>query len=192
MDGWINVDKAFSPAVDMYHDLENIPWPWLDSSIKQVMLVHVLEHLGQQTKVYLNIIKELYRVCKPGAEILIVVPHPRHDDFLGDPTHVRPITPDSLKLFSKEANKHWIANHNSNTPLAMQLGVDFRVKSSKGIVDPRWQKMFEAGKMPEDLHLNYNNVIKQYEILLEVVKDGHQDSNATLAQPAGNQEAKAG
>ena len=36
--------------------------------------------------------KELYRISCDQANIHISVPHPRHDDFLADPTHVRPIT----------------------------------------------------------------------------------------------------
>ena len=48
--------------------------------------------------------KELYRICKNNSIIDIVVPHPRHDDFLSDPTHVRPITDMTLSLYDKELN----------------------------------------------------------------------------------------
>ena len=44
-EGYINVDKYGSP--DILHDLETFPWPWRDNSVKEILLYHVLEHLGQ-------------------------------------------------------------------------------------------------------------------------------------------------
>src|SRR5947208_13026944 len=84
--GYVNVDRAGSP--DVKWDLEQFPWPWEDSSVGEVVMFHVLEHLGESTATYLKIIQEIYRVCQDGAAIQITVPHPRHDDFLNDPTHV--------------------------------------------------------------------------------------------------------
>ncbi len=49
---------------------------------------HVLEHLGQTPKVFLGIIKELYRVLKPEAILRVVVPHPRSEGYLIDPTNM--------------------------------------------------------------------------------------------------------
>jgi hypothetical protein len=45
------------------------------------VLKHVLEHLGRDPIVYLEIMKELYRVCEDGATIRVVVPHHRHEFF---------------------------------------------------------------------------------------------------------------
>ena len=42
--------------------------------------------------------------------IKIIVPHPRHDDFISDPTHVRPITILGLQLFDKDLNIKWEKN----------------------------------------------------------------------------------
>jgi len=57
-----------------------------------------MEHVGQTPDMFNSIIRKLYRICKNQAIMDITVPHPRHDDFLADPTHVRPIT--VLELFS--------------------------------------------------------------------------------------------
>jgi predicted SAM-dependent methyltransferase len=92
LQGWRNVDKVPDCSPDELVDLEQLPWPWPDNSVDEIFLSHVLEHLGQATDVYLGIIKELYRVCRDGATITIIVPHPRHDHFLTDPTHVRAVT----------------------------------------------------------------------------------------------------
>ena len=57
-EGYVNVDKYGTP--DIQHDLEIFPWPWEDSSITEIVLSHVLEHLGQNTQIYLRLIQELY------------------------------------------------------------------------------------------------------------------------------------
>lgn len=61
LDGYINVDKFGNP--DLCFDLETFPYPWQDNSVAEVEMHHVLEHLGQQTQIYLKIIQELYRIC---------------------------------------------------------------------------------------------------------------------------------
>ena len=107
LDGYVNVDRHGEP--DLRHDLEVIPWPWPDDSVSEVLLKHVLEHLGRDPIVYLEIMKELYRVCQDGATIRIIVPHHRHDIFFNDPTHVRAVTAEGMTLFSQRVNRHWIA-----------------------------------------------------------------------------------
>jgi predicted SAM-dependent methyltransferase len=57
--GWVNVDKVEACHPDVVADLEQLPWPWADDSVEEVMLSHVLKHLGAETKTYLGIIKEL-------------------------------------------------------------------------------------------------------------------------------------
>lgn len=125
LDGFVNVDRHGEP--DLRHDLEVTPWPWPDDSVSEVLLTHVLEHLGRDPQVYLAIIKELYRICHDGASIRIVVPHHRHDHFFNDPTHVRAITADGMTLFSQRLNRLWIAQGFAHSPLGIYLGVDFEV-----------------------------------------------------------------
>ena len=71
--GYINVDKYGTP--DVTHDLEAFPWPWPDDSVSEIVLCHVLEHLGFDANVYFAIMKEMYRVCQANARIHISVPH---------------------------------------------------------------------------------------------------------------------
>ncbi|HLO64329.1 MAG TPA: hypothetical protein VK165_15330, partial [Azonexus sp.] len=86
-EGFVNVDSQAGCQPDLVLDLEKTPWPWPDDSVDEIDLIHVLEHLGQAPEVYLGVMKELWRVCCDGARIRIMVPHPRSDDFLNDPTH---------------------------------------------------------------------------------------------------------
>src|SRR5438128_1636018 len=114
LDDWVNVDVSQECAPDVVCNLELLPWPWADDSIERVLFNHSLEHLGEDKRTFLGMMKELYRVCCDGAQIEINVPDPRHDDFLGDPTHVRAITPSLLTLFNREACDEWQETRRSN------------------------------------------------------------------------------
>jgi hypothetical protein len=91
--------------------------------------------------------QELWRVCAPGAEVIIHVPHPRHDDYLGDPTHVRPIMPATLQAFDQALNREWIAAGSGITPLGLQLGIDFQIVTLEYLPDPRWKQKLDAGQV---------------------------------------------
>lgn len=169
MAGFVNVDCVAVCEPDMVVDLEQTPWPWPDDSVDEIKLIHVLEHLGQQTDVFLAIIKEIYRVCRDGARIEIIVPHPRSDTFLGDPTHVRPVTGPMLSLFSQRLNREWAEMGAANTPLGIILSVDFEIESHVHTLDADWQARLSSGQVSEaevaQAARQYNNVISQSTIV---------------------------
>ena len=145
--GYINVDAAPQAQPDEVWDLEQTPWPWADDCAEEVRFIHSLEHMGQDTKVFLAIMTELYRILRPGGVAVIHVPHPRHDNFLGDPTHVRPVTSQMLKLFDRELNESWGRDGYANTPLALYTGVDFYLEDSRVILDPAVEAEVKAGRL---------------------------------------------
>jgi len=170
--GYINVDKYGNP--DIKHDLETFPWPWQESSASVIQLNHVLEHLGQNTDIYLGIIKEMYRICSDQALIHIAVPHPRHDDFINDPTHVRAITPESMSLFSKRNNREWGKHGYANSPLGLFLDVDFEIVNVDQGLDPAWAQKLANNEITEDdidiARRKYNNIIKEIRMVLRAFK----------------------
>ena len=172
--GWINVDKSPLSKPDQLVDLEQIPWPWSDNSISEIQMRHVLEHLGASTDGYLAIISEIWRICRPGALIRIVVPHPRHDHFLDDPTHVRPITVQGLAMFSQKRNHEWIRKGIANTPLGLQIGVDFEIVSFDVVPDEPWRGQYKRGEIkPDQLQKAmrmYANVILETAIVIRTIK----------------------
>jgi hypothetical protein len=163
--GWLNVDSDKKCNPNRVYDLEKTPWPWRSNSFDEIELVHVLEHLGPTPREYLAIIKQIYRVCAPNATVRIVVPHPRHDYFLDDPTHVRPITPDGLRLFSKAWNRECIEKKLANSALGLSLDVDFEIVSSLAVVSGRYHQTD-----PKQWRVDENNVIEQYDITLRAIK----------------------
>ena len=174
LEGYVNVDAFAACGPDVVHDLEVVPWPWATSSVDEIVMNHSLEHMGATTEGFFAIIKELYRVSKVDATIRIHVPHPRHDSFLTDPTHVRAISPQLFGLFSKKNNLIWKEKHISNTPLGLYLDVDFDVVQADQILDPYYGELMNQGKISvADIDLairEKNNVLVEYQITLRVVK----------------------
>ncbi|MDB5411112.1 MAG: hypothetical protein JWL84_6024 [Rhodospirillales bacterium] len=171
--GYLNVDKYDTCEPDQVADLEVIPWPFADASADEIVMTHVLEHLGRETETFLGIIKELYRVLKPGGQLQIRVPHPRSDGFLGDPTHVRPVSPTIMSLFSKRNNRDWKEKGWPNTPLGLYLDVDFEILNTNFVLMPRWMQKYQAGTMTVDelgeaMEL-YNNVVDEIHMVLAKV-----------------------
>lgn len=174
LDGWLNVDNSAASNPDLAYDLEQTPWPWPDSSADALRFNHSLEHMGQDTKTFLAIMGEIYRVGRDGAEVEISAPHPRHDSFLYDPTHVRAITPEMLLMFDKDKNEQWVRASASNSPLGLYLSIDLQMIEATMILDEPYLSQFRSGELKGDeisrLARERNNVIVECRIKLRVRK----------------------
>jgi SAM-dependent methyltransferase len=171
---FVNVDKFAQCQPDVVADLEITPWPFESGSVDAVMMNHSLEHMGQQSSVFLAIVQELYRVCKPEAHIQINVPHPRHRDFINDPTHVRVITPEMWELFSKKNCMHWAETGAANSPLALYLDVDFEIVKFTVVVEKKYRELLHSNQITHQQLLdkleNENNIASEYQITLAAIK----------------------
>ena len=173
-DGFVNVDRFADCAPDQIVDLEEFPWPWPDDSVDEICMSHVLEHLGAATETYFAVIGELYRICRHGARVTITVPHPRHDDFLNDPTHVRAVTLEGLAMLSRRQCEEWARDKKANSPIALMIGVDFELESKQLVLEPIWRSKLDMKTITEtDLLLairERNNVVKETTAVLRAVK----------------------
>lgn len=106
--GWINVDSAPLPGVDIVCDLESLrerPIDLPDGTVDQFLLSHVIEHVRDS----LGLMQELWRLATPGAIAVIRVPHGASDDAWEDPTHLRAYFPKSFGFFSQPF--YWRADY---------------------------------------------------------------------------------
>ncbi len=174
VDGFVNVDNEPLCNPDVLHDLEQTPWPLPSDHFDTVLASHVLEHLGQTTASWMNIIKELFRVCSDQAQIEVHVPHPRHDNFLHDPTHVRPVTPIGLAMFDQLRNISDFESGGQETKLGLMTGVDFELVNFGVDISEPWLSAFQNGELTKeqlDFEINTkSNVCYQYRILLKAHK----------------------
>lgn len=85
IDGWVNQDLYPAENIDLAFDLMKT-WPLADNSVKTAYASHVLEHLPDPHHFF----RELWRVCRPNASVMIRVPYGAHDAAWWDLTHLRP------------------------------------------------------------------------------------------------------
>ncbi len=98
LDGFIGVDKLKTESVDIIHDMNLFPYPFRDNSVDEVFLSHILEHLPNTIRV----LEEIYRICKNGAIIRIIVPYYNSPGAFHDPTHIKYFTEHSLDYFTEK------------------------------------------------------------------------------------------
>ena len=91
-DGWCNVDCVKTVRADVYHDLEQRPWPFQDSSVEYIEMYAVLEHLTDT----LATLGEIHRILQPGGLMHIHVPYACSVWAFQDPTHRRYFTERTL------------------------------------------------------------------------------------------------
>ncbi len=89
LDGHVNVDLVALPEVDVVHDLDVLPWPFDDHSVKAIVAQDVFEHVADP----IGFMTEAHRVLESGGDLAIKSPHFRHQDAYTDPTHRRFCTP---------------------------------------------------------------------------------------------------
>jgi hypothetical protein len=174
INGYLNIDKHSECEPDLQFDLEKFPWPFKTNEVSEVLFNHSLEHIGADTNIFLNIMKELYRVCNNDAKIQINAPHPRHDNYINDPTHVRIITPQTFELFSKQNNTLWEEINASNSPLAKYLDIDFETIEINQVLEPEYIEKLNNKELTQREIEKYikelNNIVSEYRITLRVVK----------------------
>lgn len=169
-DGYINIDNDSGSNPDYVLNLESDVLPFSDDSVDEVLAHHILEHMGEG---FFHCIKELYRVCKHNSIIDVRVPHPRHDTFLIDPTHRRPIYPHTLDMFSQSRNKKDMEAGGRETPLGFINNVNMTVTEYTYILDDYWKPIFQTLSEDQCEHIarSYNNVILEIIFKLRVIKD---------------------
>lgn len=138
--------------------------PFEDNSVDVVQAWHVLEHVHN----LIGVLQEIYRVCKPDAYVGIIVPHPRHDVFLNDPTHVRAVTPDSMAMFSRRHCEDMEAKGAKITDMWKHYGVNFDIVGPiRMVLDPSIDPHRDDWRAMER---RLNNIVIEYRFGLRVVK----------------------
>ena len=170
--GYVNLDMDILCDPDYLCNIGKDKLPFPDNSVTAVKAHHILEHIPGDD--FFHLIKELYRVCEDGAIIDVEVPHHRHDDFYGDPTHCRPFTVDTFRLFGKKYNQWHMDHFGSLTGFGMKCNVDLEVIEYEHVFDPLFQPIVDSIEDPHQREIYIRstwNVIKYLCVKWQVVKD---------------------
>lgn len=96
LDGYVNCDMLGTVGADKVFDLDTPPYPFDESSVDEILLDNVLEHLGDVVRV----MEELHRILKVGGKLTVLVPYAKSDWAFHDPTHRHFFTEKSMDYFS--------------------------------------------------------------------------------------------
>lgn len=168
--GFFNIDSdpGCNPDLVMKIGVDNFPFD--DNTVDEVLAHHVFEHIGDG---FFNFLKDLYRVCKHEAIIDVHVPHPRHDYFLGDLTHVRPITIENMRPLSKSWCDTQSYISSSWSGLANQLDVDFEIFQHEYLLDDVFKMIVqnvESNEQFDWMARSMNNAITEIHFKMMVIK----------------------
>ncbi|MCL5730045.1 MAG: class I SAM-dependent methyltransferase [Candidatus Pacearchaeota archaeon] len=103
-EGYVNCDVSEEVKPDKIIDLEK-KLPFKEDTITDVYSRHTLEHIGN----FIQLMEEIWRVCKNGARIEIIVPYFAHPGAFWDPTHKRFFT---LRTFVNSRMSYIITSKN--------------------------------------------------------------------------------
>jgi hypothetical protein len=174
-DHW-NVDVEQKCNPDQVLDFEITPWPYEDNFFDRITADNVLEHLGQDPKVFTKIMKELYRVSKDGAEWYICIPHHRCDLYWDDYTHVRVLTPKTFKMFDQKVNQESVDRQLSDSTFGIYHGIDIEIVDVQYNMVPYWKQQVADGMLGSrelDIKLNtQSNIAESVSIFIKVHKPG--------------------
>ena len=115
-EGYTNLDILPLENVDIVADL-NKGIPLEDNTVETILANNILEHLPDT----MAIMKEMWRVCKPGATVVIKVPYFKSTAAFKDPTHIRFFTERTMEYFDRSyAEKGLLPEY--------QIGFDYKTK----------------------------------------------------------------
>jgi len=130
--GCLGVDLLCIPGVDVVADATALPFG--ESSIEYIHSRSTLEHIPALLKA----IEELYRVCRDGAEIELVLPHFSSYEYYRDPTHLRPFSVQTFDYFDR-------AKTAGDALPAYLPHIDLEVVERKLLWWDRWQFKAKSG-----------------------------------------------
>ena len=99
--GWINLDSAVLPGVDIVHNIETLPLPFGDGEFDEILANDVLEHVE-----YAPLLKDLHRILCPGGTLAIRMPHFTSKNNFIDPTHKRQFSVNTFDFFVAHSLTH--------------------------------------------------------------------------------------
>ncbi len=134
--GSIGLDRNPNTNADVLADLDHFPFPFRDSSFREIRAIHVIEHVADVVRT----IEEFHRLLQPGGRAVIVTPHYTDFSSFCDPTHRSHLNSFSLRYFGADnagfgyyspVRFHEISTHVRLLALWRYLGFELLVNASR-------------------------------------------------------------
>lgn len=101
--GYVNVDMVDGPLVDVPHDLDDHPWPFLEDTVEEIVAFHVFEHVVDP----IGFMEQCWISLVPDGLLHIEVPNYTSRNAFTDPTHRRYCT---IETFDYWVPGTWLWN----------------------------------------------------------------------------------
>jgi predicted SAM-dependent methyltransferase len=161
MKGWINIDRARGPEVQVVWDLAD-KLPFADSTCAAIFSEHVIEHLTRDAAA--ELLSDCCRVLRPGGVLRISTPDAERfllsyagdGEFLKHPSFGAPADSrlDRINQMMREYGQHlWVYDAESLTRLLRAAGFSSAVRQEFGkSVHPRMQDIDTPEREFESLY----------------------------------------
>ena len=98
--GWTNVHAEPGPGVDLVADLHEVTvgsLPFETDTFDEMLAIHVIDRLPDPSA----LLSELYRIARPGCQLVLQLPYGSSDAAWAHPEAVRPYFLDSFGCFGQ-------------------------------------------------------------------------------------------
>ncbi|RLI98717.1 MAG: hypothetical protein DRP00_01425 [Candidatus Aenigmatarchaeota archaeon] len=154
----IHLDKVKLPHIEVVWDLNKFPYPFPDNYFDEVIATHVLEHLDDLA----SVMKEIWRILKPGGKLKITAPHFSNYDAYRDPTHKHFFTFESFDYFDPNFRLYQEFN--------FYLGEDvkFRIRYKEARFIKNIKVRFKNSKLMKIYEMFFSRVFPTIEMYIEL------------------------
>jgi SAM-dependent methyltransferase len=150
--GAVGIDLVAGTQADIVHDLNVTPWPLESNAFEFVRMWSVLEHLRDVVAV----VTEVHRVSKPGATVIVGVPHFSSVNAYTDPTHTH--------FFSSSFLDYFIEDSELGRRYGFYSNARFRLDERRVTLSPMWSRLRVTKLM--------NRILPTYETYLSGIVRG--------------------
>lgn len=160
--GWVNVDLARGPGIDVVWDLRRA-LPFADESCAAVFSEHVIEHLSQEDAE--RLLRECHRILQTGGVLRLSTPdagrylrsYAGDREFLRHPSFPQAVDSpiDRINIMMREGGQHlWVYDSDSLLRLLRRVGFASAAEQQFGVSQhPRMQKIDLESRAFESLYV---------------------------------------
>lgn len=128
-EGFVGLDRFPMPGVSVVADLDRGALPFTSDSFDLVLAFHSLEHVRD----LLAVMREIWRVGRPGAQVCIVAPYFTAGLNLANPYHKQVFNEHTPRFWSDAATSAVPAAEWQQPPLSAQWGLASSDHSAPGL-----------------------------------------------------------
>lgn len=98
-DGFIGMDAQKLRGVDVVHNFEEIPFPFLDKTFTLLSAANIIQRVNPLDRGFIKWMDECWRILKYDGQFRISVPYAGSTRFWADPCHVNGVVPQTFQYF---------------------------------------------------------------------------------------------